>query len=178
MTFDLKEQITGLVEVSRQVDEWDQIPMLFVYQADPDGVKDFVATIMGLGFEGDPVVGLHAMVNAIQRGGRPPLPASTPILGMVLQNEGWGLRSEDIPHEEIEAWIAAGKRYVDHPAAVETKIFTGVRNLGSGPVIKVEILNTMYTRHEEADAPIVATTEGRIPDVLRALFVAMTEAMA
>lgn len=175
MTFDLKEQMLDLFEFEKTNETWDQMPMLFVYQEDADNERGFTVTIMGLALEGHPLDGLAAMTAAVRRSGMPE-DMTGKVLGVVLYNEGWGLNSGDMSAEEMQAWMDSGKRYSEHPSARESKIFTGAHNIGTPPVLNVEVLNLMLLRGEDNQAEFRGETTGRVVDGVKQIFIAMHEA--
>lgn len=69
---------------------------------------------------------IEAFAMAFQAGMPSPylLEEGQRLLGIILRTEGWGLSSDNIDPSELEEWSNSGKRFVDHPLAVETKMYS------------------------------------------------------
>jgi hypothetical protein len=70
--------------------------------------------------------------------------------------------------EELQAWVEAGRRMVDHPKAVEMRMYYGVT---------AERTHYLCQYRGQALAEVVdmPNAEGRVPDGVYALFAAVRE---
>lgn len=90
-------------------------------------------------------------------------PMGLNIVGLMFRNEGWGLIGQaagKVTPEEAQAWVEEGNRIVDHPAAREFRMITGI----------TEDSMSMAYQVRHGDVEILEDTtafEGRVPDALR-----------
>lgn len=150
--------VEGIIKASLKIDEWDELPMLIAVHE--DGANHMIA----FSNEADPVESL-ALSSLILLKAR----EESPIVGLVFLVEGWSLNARDgLDVEEARAELAAaGKRFSDHPAAIEIKMFTAIDVDG----IKA------YCIERGSGAVEVDASEamsGRVPDALRVLMMEVT----
>lgn len=150
------EALDFLVTTSQKRDEWDEIPMLMIVTASG---KNTLAALDGDIFEMLETVGSRLRESV---GGD--------VTGLILTNEGWGLKSDAAGVKDLQKEVAelhlTGRRFADHPAAVEIKIFTAIDREG------------IEARQVERGNPVVDIRRegmsGRLVDHLKALFAEVT----
>lgn len=152
-----------MVEEGIESDEWDEMPTLLIMYGDDKENPSFA------------LVALAGDIFESLRGVGPQLRGKLDgVFGAILMNEGWGLSSEKLGKgvdiQKVAAELtASGKRYSDHPAAVETKMFYAIDGEG--------IEARHYQRGETAARNMSdgeGKVTGRVPDHLTALWLELT----
>ena len=150
--------LEAITKTSLKIDGWDEIPMLLVVCASG---KQTLATLDGDLFE------MLATVGPKLREG-----VGDDITGLVLTNEGWGLSTDAVGGTEADLravqaeLLLTGRRFADHPAAVEIKLFTAIDREG----ITAREIKRGDPEVKEPDGQ----AGGRLIDHLKALFEEVT----
>lgn len=146
-------ELDHVIAMSQSVNEWDELPMLFVVSEDGP-----VAMVV---LDGD----IFEMLSTVG----PELKKSVSgVTGLILMNEGWALSSErtkDLEKVRRELYLS-GRRFSDHPDAIEIKMFSALDDEGM-VMRKIERGNP-----EPEEMPDGA--QGRVPDHLRTLLMELT----
>jgi hypothetical protein len=112
--------LEAITKTALSIDEWDEIPMLLIVSA--SGKNTFAV------LDGD----IYEMLATV--GSRLRESVGNDITGLVLVNEGWGLSSKVSETANLQAEVdelrRTGRRFADHPAAIEIKIFTAIDREG------------------------------------------------
>ena len=165
MSLEVAEMVADLVEMAVKEDAWDEMPML-VFLAPEDEQSALVL------LDNDTEMDTYEMVKSVilgLRSGQFQKPVKN-CIGVVLQTEGWALATDKttgkIDGKDLSTITAelhaAGKRFSDHPAAIETKILNSVDADGS----------TLFqlNRGETTAKELPTSASGRIPEVMAELW--------
>lgn len=170
----LKEEIlTSLrayLAVDVSADEWDEEPSLVLIVRGTDGTPSFdPMPIPGAIWGAAPVHNvLWATAKTTQmftEGGHVWVQPGETLLGVALFSEGWGV-STSVKNDElqqIQDYMRAGGRLVDHPLGVECKMVTA--SLVDDTVVTL----THFRNGESIDSGEVGSVEGRVPEALSAV---------
>lgn len=163
----LEELMTTLIKQEPD-DMWDYPPVFFLVVGIPN--EDRWGLVLDSGtaegfvrWGGNPMDYIETMTRAFDTPFSPDYPHGLDeghkLLGVILRNEGWGLSSDDIPTAELLEWQQSGRRFNEHPKAVETKTYAAyATGIGATAVM-------MKRDQEPETAP--SHMEGRIADGLR-----------
>lgn len=153
-----------IIEASLRIDEWDEMPMLVVV------LDNGHAGIIALAGDAEVPDQIPALVDPIKRQAD-----GTKVIGLVLSTEAWSLSAKFTETDDEATKEAAqnalqievfklqleGKRFSDHPDAVEVKTFALVD--ATGIEFRSIYRGSAEVRTQEG------TMTGRVPDALKAL---------
>ena len=159
---DTIEALDAFIAVSLTRNEWDEMPMLMF-------VTEEQCTIVVLSGLDDVPAALPMVAEAITRGSFPVQRGN--VTGVIFFCEGWKLKGEPGKQEELRAEVEAlremGRRYEDHPAAVESKIWTAVD--------AQSVIHRQFDRGSEGVEELDSEhLSGRVIDGLKMIFEAVS----
>jgi len=158
------EHLDRVVEVTRELNQWDEFPMLYVLTGD-------TKSIVVLGMD-EPLPDVLPRLSAQVRAGTFAVwPKGETVTGVILVWEGWALLQPpegSVRAREIAEFLALGGRIEVLDERIEVKIFFAVDAEG------------LYSReyHREGEVTNIAADgghhEGRLVDGIRDLFEALS----
>jgi hypothetical protein len=182
-----KDLLEGEMSVEPESATWDMSPgIFFVFNgAEPYPEKKRVVLFEvpdRLWEENHPAVVISGIAEIIGDLSKPPPPlpispgGDDRVVGIILRTEGWGLdlrpleggKPDTKAIEEAKEYLARGGALVDHPNAIENKMYLAV---GEGEVSAY----SMHRHGEITDISNAAGIEGRIPMVGRQLYEALVK---
>jgi len=176
----LMPTLLAMRDANNMTDEWDQPSELFLCNSRKDVssiFQDLVSQfVVSPGIPLEIVSGgmgvteaVTAMAGSIEDGiiSPPPTPKGFEFRGLILLSEGWAL-GENAPQKDRDKAARGELQIPEHPARIEVKLWTLV--VAEGTWIKPH-----YRGPGGGPDLFLSTTEGRVPEALRSLFIAITQ---
>jgi hypothetical protein len=159
MTISIADEARKILEFSRERDEWNEYPMLFVYNEVNGEVHRIIVALVG----GHPIEMLQRFSQAAFSSDEDSTELlAGSLIGLVLFTEGWALVSD--PKEPaaalaLQEFIASGRPYSEHPDAIEQKSTQG----WDGQTMS----SFSYARGADSITDFDGEVQGLVPDALR-----------
>lgn len=151
-----------MIRASLATDEWDELPMIALV-----GEENVVLVALAADDDIDLPIMVAQLAIQIASGQFTDLPANTS--GAVLMTEAWGLSSKIKDKakitKEIDKLKAEGKRFSDHPDAVECKLFMSIDKDG---------IEGFRIERGAGEAHVIAVEEGRLVNALGSILEAVS----